>query len=100
MVPCYSCRIYGILTRRSKKVWGCLIHQLSSVGGGDENHKRQALFIGNTGSHYAILLYCETLSQVLVGIYCKKFIEYLFSLYYYCFTCLKLAKPKVQLKVS
>ena len=28
----------------------------------------------------------------------KDFIWYLFSLYYFCFTCLKLAKPKVQLK--
>ena len=28
----------------------------------------------------------------------KKFIGYLFSLYYCCFMCLRLAKPKVQLK--
>ena len=29
--------------------------------------------IGKAGSHYVILLYCETLLQVLLGIYCKKF---------------------------
>ena len=45
---------------------------MSSIGGGDASHKRGVLFIGKTGSHYAILLYCETLSQVLLGIYCKK----------------------------
>ena len=32
-----------------------------------------ALFIGKAGSHYVILLYCETLLQVLLGIYCKRF---------------------------
>ena len=48
---------------------------------------------------YVILLYCETLLQVLLGTV-KDFIGYLFSLYYCCFTCLRLAKPKVQLKVS
>ena len=32
-----------------------------------------ALFIGKTGSHYVMLLYCETLLQVLLGIYCKRF---------------------------
>ena len=30
------------------------------------------LFIGKAGSHYVILLYSETLFQVLLGIYCKK----------------------------
>ena len=29
--------------------------------------------IGKTGFHYVILLYCETLLQVLLGIYCKRF---------------------------
>ena len=32
-----------------------------------------ALFIGKAGSHYVILLYCETLYQVLLGIYGKRF---------------------------
>ena len=40
--------------------------------GGDASHKKGALFIGKTGSHYVILLYCETLLQVLQGINCKK----------------------------
>ena len=36
--------------------------------------KEGALFIGKVGSHYLILLYCgETLLQVLLGIYCKRF---------------------------
>ena len=29
--------------------------------------------IGKAGSHFVILLYCETLLQVLPGIYCKTF---------------------------
>ena len=45
----------------------------SSVGGGDASHKRGVLIIGKAGSQYAILLYCETLLQVLLGIYCKRF---------------------------
>ena len=32
-----------------------------------------ALFIVKAGSHDVILLYCETLLQVLLGIYCKRF---------------------------
>ena len=35
--------------------------------------QKGALFIGKAGSHYVILLYCETLLQVLLGIYCKRF---------------------------
>ena len=31
------------------------------------------LFIGKAGFHYVILLYCETLLQVLLGICCKRF---------------------------
>ena len=58
--------------------------------------QKGALFIGKAGSHYVILLYCETLLQVLL----KDFIGYLFSLYYCCFTCFRLTKPEVQLKVS
>ena len=30
-------------------------------------------FVGKAGSHYVMLLYCETLLQVLLGIYCKIF---------------------------
>ena len=30
------------------------------------------LFMGKAGSYYVILLYCETLLQVLLGIYCKR----------------------------
>ena len=41
--------------------------------GGDASHKRGALFIGKADSHCVILLYCETLLQVLLGIYCKRF---------------------------
>ena len=34
--------------------------------------KKGALFIGKTCSH-CVMLYCETLLQVLLGIYCKRF---------------------------
>ena len=37
------------------------------------SHKRGALFMGKVGSHYLVLVYCETLLQVLLGIYCKRF---------------------------
>ena len=30
-------------------------------------------FVGKAGSHYVMLLYCETLLQVLLSIYCKRF---------------------------
>ena len=46
-------------------IWGVAI-QVTQKG---------ALFIGKTGSHYVILLYCETLLQVLLGIYCKRFYQ-------------------------
>ena len=42
----------------------------SSIAGG-ESHERGTLFIGKGGSHYVMLLYCETLLQVLLGIYCN-----------------------------
>ena len=45
--------------------------QKSSFGDGDASHKRETLFIGKAGSHYVILLYCETLMQVLLRVYCK-----------------------------
>ena len=35
--------------------------------------QKGAPLIGKAGSHYVILLYCETLLQVLLGIYCKRF---------------------------
>ena len=61
MVFCHSCYIYG-LGDASKP----------SIGDGDARHKTGALFIGKAGSHCVILLYCETLLQVLLGIYCKR----------------------------
>ena len=35
--------------------------------------QKESLFIGKAGSHYVIMLYCETLLQFWLGIYCKKF---------------------------
>ena len=43
----------------AKRCEGCF-----KVRGGDESHKRWA--------HCVIQLYCETLLEVLLGIYCKK----------------------------
>ena len=43
--------------------WRCK----SQKGGG------RTLFVGKAGSHCVILLYCETLLQALLGIYCKRF---------------------------
>ena len=71
MVPCHSCHIYGIWTSRSKKVWGMFkSHQLGVV---IQLTKGWTLFIGKANCHCVILLYCETLLQAVLGIYCKKF---------------------------
>ena len=35
-----------------------------------QSHKSGTLFIGKAGLHCVIMIYCETLLQVLVGIYC------------------------------
>ena len=63
MVPSHSCHIYGIWTSRRSHHLGMAMQVT----------KGETLFIGKAGSHYVILLYCETLLQVLVGIYCKRF---------------------------
>ena len=60
---------------------------------------KSAISRHNSCAHCVILLYCETFSSYWVYTV-KDFIGYLLSLYYCCFTCLRLAKPKVQLKVS
>ena len=52
-------------------VWGMLkSHQLGVMM---QVTKEGTLFIGRADSHYVILLYCETLLQVLLGICCKRF---------------------------
>ena len=72
-MPCHSCHIYGIWTSKSKKLWAMLrSHQLG--GGGDAIHKRWTLFVEKVGSH-VILLYWETLLQVILSIYCKIFYQ-------------------------
>ena len=51
-------------------MWGMLkSHQLGVA----MQVTKGALFMGKAGSYYVILLYCETLLQVLLGIYCKRF---------------------------
>ena len=92
MVPCHSCHIYEIWTSRSKKVWGMLkSHQLGVAmqvtKGGD-------LFIGKAGSHYVIMLYSETLWQVLLGIYCKRFYRITLFTILLLFYMFKVAKAK------
>ena len=85
MVPCHSFHIYWIWTSRSKKVSGMLkSHQL----GWWCKSQKGALLIGKAGSHYVILLSCETLLQVLLGIYCKRFYRiplFTMSLLFYVF---------------
>ena len=63
-------------------IW-CLVIVVIFMGFGQAGAKRcggylkssigKSSSIGKTGSHYVILLYCETLLQVLLGIYCKRF---------------------------
>ena len=74
MVPCHSCHIYGTWTSRSKKVWGML--KCYPLGGDEDGiHKRGTFYKKKASSHYVILLYCKTLLQVLLGIYCKRFYQ-------------------------
>ena len=54
----------------AKRCGGCL--KVISWGWWCKSQKG-ALLIGKAGSHYVILLSCETLLQVLLGIYCKRF---------------------------
>ena len=70
-------------------MWGMLkSHQL-----GVASHRRGTLSIEKAGSHYVILPYCES-SWV-----CKRF--YQIPLHYITVVlCLRLTRPKVQLKVS
>ena len=75
--------------------------QAGAKSGGNASHKRGALFIGKACSHYVMLLHCETVLQILLGIYCER--SYWipdFTILLFCFMCLRLAKPKVQLEVS
>ena len=69
MVPCHSYHIYGFDKQEQKCVGNAW---KSLIVGGNASHKRGALFIGKAGSHCVILLYCKTLLQVLLGIYCKR----------------------------
>ena len=54
----------------AKRCGGCL--KVISCGWWCKSQKG-AFLIGKIGSHYVILLYCENLLQVLLGIYCKRF---------------------------
>ena len=63
-------------------VWCLVIAAIFMVWGMLKSHhlavtmqvtKEGILFIGRAASHYVILLYCETLLHVLLGICCKRF---------------------------
>ena len=56
----------------AKRCGGCL--KVISWGWWCKSQKG-ALLIGKAGSHYVILLYCETLLQVLMGVYYKRFYQ-------------------------
>ena len=93
-LPCRSCHIYGIWTSTGNKVWGMLkTHQLGvamQVTKGDFFHRE-----GRFPLCCFVKLFCKSYWVYTA----KEFTGYLFSLHY-CFTCLRLAKPKVQLKMS
>ena len=69
-------KFMGFVQAGAKRCGGCLTHHLGvtmqvTKGGGEGGCG--ALFIGMAGSHCVILLYCETLQQVFLGIYSKRF---------------------------
>ena len=76
---------------------GCL-KVISWMGWQCKSQKRDSFYREGRFS----LCNSDVLWNCIVGLdNVKYFIEYLFSLYYYCcFTCLRLAGPKVQFKVS
>ena len=60
--------------------------------GGDASEKGD-LLIGKAVSHYVILMYCKTLLQILLGIYCKRFYWIpLFTILLFC--VFDVGKPK------
>ena len=78
--------------------WGGCLNSL--IGCGDASHKRRTL--RREGSHSVILLYCETLLQDLLGIYCKRFYR-IYTSFHYITVVLCVwdwQRQKVQLKVS
>ena len=84
---CQKVSVYGALSQLPY-IWDSDKQEQKSIRGGDASHKRGALFIGKIGYHCVILLYCETLLQVLLGIYCKRFYRILLftmSLLFYVF---------------
>ena len=96
MVPGPSCHIYGIWTSRTKKVWWMLnSHQLGVAmqvtKGGLFSYRKGRFSLCNT---VVLWNFIARLTGTI-----KYFIGDLFSLHYCCFTCLRLVKPKVQLKV-
>ena len=91
MVLCHGCHIYWIWTSRSKKLWWILKSHNQGVV---IQVTKGGLFIGKAGSHYVIccivkcnMLYCKSYWVYTV----KDFIGCLFSPYYCCFMCLRLA---------
>ena len=91
---CHSCHIW---TRRGKKMWACLKVikcRWRKSQKGDSFHREDRFSLCNAAILWNFI-------ATLTGVYTvTDFIGYLFSLYYCCFTCLRLARPKVQLKVS
>ena len=64
---CQEGSVYGVLSKRCE---GCL----KAINWGWRcKSQKGALLIGKAGFHCVILLHCETLLQVFLGIHCKRF---------------------------
>ena len=105
MMPCHGCHIFGICTSRSKKVWGCLKvinwRWRCQWQKGGSFHREGGFSLCKTAELWNFIASLTGYIYIYIYIYIytvKDFIGYLFSLYYCCFTCLRLAKPKFNSK--
>ena len=80
---------FGVCLLVINWVWRCKSQK------GDSFHRKARFSLSNND---VLWNFFASLTGYIYTV--KDFIRYLFSLYYCCFTCLRLARPKVQLKLS
>ena len=59
-----------------------------------------SLFISKASSHWVTLLYCETLLEVLLGVYCKRFYQVPFFTILLLFYVFEIGKAKSAAQIA
>ena len=59
-----------------------------------------SLFISQTSSHWVTLQYCETLLEVLLGVYCKRFYQIPFFTILLLFYVFEIGKAKSAAQIA